>query len=88
MLHRELDMTEVTPWTVASQAPLFMGFSRRAYWSMWPRPPPGDLSDPGIKLTPLMSPALAGEFFITSATWEVLKDPIGKKKKKTKNLHF
>ena len=63
LLHKELNMTEVTPWTVASQAPLFMGFSRRAYWSVWPRPPPGDLSDPGIKLTPLMSPALAGEFF-------------------------
>ena len=30
-----------------------------------------------------MSPALAGEFFTTSATWEVLKDPIGEKKKKT-----
>ena len=33
-------------------------------------PPPGDLSDPGIELVSLMSPALAGRFFTTSATWE------------------
>ena len=32
--------------------------------------PPGDLPDPGIKPTPLKSPALAGGFFTTSATWE------------------
>ena len=31
---------------------------------------PGDLPDPGIEPTPLMSPALAGRFFTTSATWE------------------
>ena len=33
-------------------------------------PPPGDLPDPGIKPASLMSPALAGGFFTTSATWE------------------
>ena len=33
---------------------------------------PGDLPDPEIKLMSLMFPALAGEFFITSATWEAL----------------
>ena len=33
-------------------------------------PPPVDLPDPGIELTPLMSPALAGRFFTTRATWE------------------
>ena len=60
----------VTPWTVASQAPLSMGFPRQEYWSGLPFPPPGDLLDPGIKPTPLMSPALAGGFFTTSATWE------------------
>ena len=37
-------------------------------WS--PCPPTGDLSDPGIELTTLMSPALAGWFCTTSATWE------------------
>ena len=35
-----------------------------------PWPPPGDLPDPRIELTSLMSPALAGGFFTTSATWE------------------
>ena len=34
------------PWTVVHQTPLSMGFSRQEYWSMWPRPPPGDLPDP------------------------------------------
>ena len=52
-----------TPWTVACQAPLFMGFSRLEYWSGLPCPPPGDLPDPGIKPVSLPSPALAGRFF-------------------------
>ena len=39
----------VTPWTAARQAPLSMGFSRQEYWSGLPRPPPGDLPDPGIE---------------------------------------
>ena len=47
----------VTPWTVALQAPLSMGFSSQEYWSGLPSPPPGD------PLT--MSPALAGRFFST-----------------------
>ena len=38
-----------TPWTVAHQAPLSMGFSRQEYWSGLPFPSPGDLPDPGIK---------------------------------------
>ena len=43
----------VTPWTVAHQAPLSMGFSRQEYWSGLPCPPPGDLPHPGIKPTSL-----------------------------------
>ena len=39
----------VTPWTVACQAPLSMGFSRQEYWSGLPCPPPGDLPDPWIE---------------------------------------
>ena len=39
-----------TPWTVAYQAPLSMGFSRQEHWSGLPFPSPGDLPDPGIKL--------------------------------------
>ena len=38
-----------TPWTVAYQAPLSMGFSRQLYWSGLPFPSPGDLPDPGIE---------------------------------------
>ena len=38
-----------TPWTVACQAPLSMGFSRQEYWSGSPIPSPGDLPNPGIK---------------------------------------
>ena len=47
-----------------------MGFSRQEYWSGLPCPPAGDLPDPGIELESLTSPALAGGFFTTSATWE------------------
>ena len=38
-----------TPWTVACQAPLSMGFSRQEYWSGLPFPSPGHLPDTGIK---------------------------------------
>ena len=38
-----------TPWTVACQASLSMGFSRQEYWSGLLFPFPGDLPDPGIK---------------------------------------
>ena len=47
------------PWTVACQAPLSMQFSRQEYWSGLPCPPAGDLPDPVIQPTSLMSPALA-----------------------------
>ena len=55
------------PWTVACLAPPSMGFSRQEYWSGVTCPSPGDLPNPGIKPR---SPALAGKFFTTSATWE------------------
>ena len=38
-----------TPWTVASQTPPSMGFSRQEYWSGLPFPSPGDLPNPGIE---------------------------------------
>ena len=57
-----------TPWTIAHQAPLSMGFSKQEYWSGFPCPPPGDLPNPGIKPVSLRSPALAGGFFTTSTT--------------------
>ena len=41
----------------------------QGYWSGFPCPPSGDLPNPEIKPPFLASPALAGEFFTTSATW-------------------
>ena len=58
----------VTPWTVAHQTPLSMGFPRQEYWRGFSFPPPGDLPDPE---TELKSPALAGGFFTT--------EPLGKR---------
>ena len=49
-----------TPWTVALQAPLSMGFPRQEYWTGLLLPFPGDVADPGIES---MSAVLAGEFF-------------------------
>ena len=60
----------VTPWTVARQVPLSMGFSRQEYCSGLPFPPPGDLPNRGTKPQSLISPALAGRFFTTSVTWD------------------
>ena len=45
-----------------------MGFYRQEYWSGLPFPTPGDLPDPEIKVSSLMSPALAGGFFTTVAS--------------------
>ena len=52
----------VTPWTVACQAPLSMGFPKQEYWNELPFPSSGDLPDPGVEPT---SPVLAGRFFTT-----------------------
>ena len=59
-----------TPWTVVSQAPLSMGFSRQEYWSGLPFSLPRNLPNEGIEPASPMSPALAGGFFTT--------DPPGK----------
>ena len=60
----------VTPWTVARQALLSMGFSRQECWSGLPCPALGDLPHPGLKPWSLTSPALAGGLFTPSTTWE------------------
>ena len=57
----------MTPWTVARQTPLPMGFPGQEYWSGLPFPSPGDLSDPGIEP---VSFALSGRFFTA--------EPLGK----------
>ena len=65
----------VTPWTVANQAPLAMGFSRQEYWSGFPSPPPRDFSDLGIEPASLTSPTLASGFF-TPAAAKSLQSPL------------
>ena len=47
-----------TPWTVDHQAPLSMGFFGQEYWSELPCPTPGNIPNPGIKPSLLISPAL------------------------------
>jgi len=47
-----------------------MGFSRQEYWRGLLFPSLVDLPDPGMEPVSLMSPALAGGFFTSSATWE------------------
>ena len=58
----------VTPWPIAPQAPLSMGFSRQEYRSGLLCSATGDLPDSGIEPVSLMAPALTGEFFTTGAT--------------------
>ena len=57
-----------TPWTVALQAPLSVGFSRQEYWSGVPFPPPADLPNPGIEPG---APVLQADFFLPSEPWWV-----------------
>ena len=52
----------LTPWTIAPQAPLSMGFPKQEHWRGLPFPSPGDLPYPG---TEPVSPPLAGRFFTT-----------------------
>ena len=67
----------VTPWTVAHQVSLSMGFSRQEYWSGLLLPSPGNLPDPGIEPTSPVSPKLAGGFFTTEPPGKPLEAPIG-----------
>ena len=60
--------TLVTPWTVARQAPLSVGFLRQEYWSGLPCPSPGGLPDPGIEAHLL----LGRQILYHGATWEML----------------
>ena len=61
----------VIPWTIASQAPLSMGFSKQEYWSGLPFPSPGDLPDPGIKPR---FPALQADSLLSEPPGKLLKD--------------
>ena len=61
-----------TPWSIACQAPLSMGFSRQEYWSGLPFPTPDDLLEPGMETASLTSPPLASRLFTTGTTWEAI----------------
>ena len=51
----------MTPWTVAHQAPLSMGFPRQEYWSGLPFPSLANLPDPEIEPASPMSPELQAD---------------------------
>ena len=56
--HSVVSSSLTSPWIVACQAPLFMGFPRKEYWTGLPFPSLGDLPDSGIEPASLVSPAL------------------------------
>ena len=58
-------LTLCDPKDCSRQAPLSMEFSRQEDWSGLPFPPPGDLPNPGIQPSSLVSPELEGKFFTT-----------------------
>ena len=60
-------------WPVAHQVLLSLGFFRQGYWHGFPCLPPRDLPNQGIEPMSLVSPALAGRFLTTRATWEAHK---------------
>ena len=69
LVRQRLCVCVLTPWTVAHQAPLSMGFLRQEYWSWLPFPPLGDLLDPGIK--PVSGVSCIGRWILYHwATWE------------------
>ena len=67
-----------SPWAVALQAPLSMGFAKQEYWTGLLFPTPGDLPNLGIKPTSPASSALAGKFFTTV--------PLGKPEEANRSL--
>ena len=63
-----------TPWTVAHQAPLSIGFSRQEYWSGLPCPPPGDIPNPGIEPR---SPTLQAESLLSETPGKPKNTTVG-----------
>ena len=82
--HSVMSDSSATPWTIAFQDPLSLGFTRQEYWSGLPFPPPGDLPNRGIKPA---SPALEGGFF-TIEPLSPVKPTDGKKKKKNLTMLY
>ena len=65
-------LDSLQPYGLHGQASLFMGFSRNEYWCELPLSPPGHPPDPRINLPSLMSSALAGGLFTSTAFWQAL----------------
>ena len=82
----------VTPWNVAHQAPLSMGFSWQEYWSGFPFLPPGDLPDPGIEYMSPASPALQPNSLLLShkgspwRSWILKNSEFGRQHQKSKQF--
>ena len=72
MLSPQSCLTLCNPMNCSPPGSLSMGFSRQEHWSGSPYSPSGHLPDAGMEPESLMSPALAGRFLTTSATWEAL----------------
>ena len=62
-----------TPWNVAYQGPLSMGFSRQVYGSALPFPSPGDLPTPEMELTSPVAPALQADSLPTEPSGKLNK---------------
>ena len=69
VLAAKLYPTLVTPWTLACQLPLSMGFSTQVYWSGLPFPSPGDLPNPEIEPG---SPALQVDSLLTEVQGKII----------------
>ena len=68
---RSVVFDSLTPWTVACQAPLSMGFSRQGYWSGLPFPSPGSAQETCVSKAPSSPPRhLQG-----SSWWPLGGDP-------------
>ena len=62
---RKVVSDSATPWTIAYQAPLSMGFPSLEYWSGLPFPMLGALPNLGMEPASLVPPVLEGRFFTT-----------------------
>ena len=63
----------MTPWTVAHQAPLSMGFYSQEYWSGLPLLSPGHLSDPEIEPG---SPVMQADSLLSEPPGKVFKESV------------
>ena len=69
----QLYLTPCDPIDSSPLAPLSLEFSTQEYWTKFLFPAPGGLYDPGIEPESLTCHALAGRFFTTSATWDIIQ---------------